>query len=535
MSADLSKPPSSSQRRLRSSRRDQDRDHNKKRKKYNDGDSHRTRNRDRDWDRHRIHSPSPFASPSRRTRTERSRKGKEPVHDVVEPGELEDETKIHNIGDDFIPLDASDGEASAAEVRRSGKGKAPEREWDKGKPPRYDDHLGRSTKRRHDDLSDGDDRRRRRTGRQVPSRSAPWIVNTDWGNCRNVAEVLHCEVAAFVHYMSPTPVEDEIRNLIVRLVSREITSAFPDARILPFGSYETKLYLPSGDIDLVVESKRMAYSNKVHVLYALANTLKRARITSKVTVIAKAKVPIIKFVTTHGRLNVDISINQGNGVTAGNIINGFLRDMRGCGFALRSLVMVAKAFLNQRGMNEVYTGGLGSYSIVCLAISFLQMHPKIRRGEIDAEQNLGVLVMEFFEFYGCYFNYEEVGISIRDGGSYFSKHQRGWYDTMKSNLLSIEDPIDPTNDISQGSYGIAKVRQTLSGAYEIMKAVAYTRANILNSRRENRNYPLRQGYDPRDMSILSTILGVTQETINNRRLLQEVYDNRTLHELLGVV
>ena len=57
---------------------------------------------------------------------------------------------------------------------------------------------------------------------------------------------MHSEVAAFVNYMSPSPVEDEIRSLVVALVTRAITSAFPDARILPFGSYETKLYLPNG-------------------------------------------------------------------------------------------------------------------------------------------------------------------------------------------------------------------------------------------------------------------------------------------------
>ena len=271
---------------------------------------------------------------------------------------------------------------------------------------------------------------------------------------------LHCEVEAFVKYMSPTPVEDEIRGLVIQLVSNAVTTAFPDARILPFGSYETKLYLPSGcvlnfravdtdltaarDIDLVIESVSMAHSNKINVLHALANTVKRAGITSKVTVISKAKVPIVKFVTNFGRLSVDISVNQGNGVQAGKIVNGFLQDMRGCGFALRCLIVIAKAFLNQREMNEVYTGGLGSYSIVCLAINFLQMHPKIRRGEIEPEKNLGVLVMEFFELYGCYFNYEEVGISIRHGGSYFSKKQRGWYDWSKGLLLSIEDPTDPS-------------------------------------------------------------------------------------------
>lgn len=194
----------------------------------------------------------------------------------------------------------------------------------------------------------------------------------------------------------------------------------------------------------------MAYNDKVTVLHALANTLRRAGITERVTIIAKAKVPIVKFVTTHGRFNVDISLNQENGIISGNIINGFLKNLLGSGdadekgsLALRSLVMITKAFLSQRSMNEVFSGGLGSYSIVCLVVSFLQMHPKIRRGEIDADLNLGVLVMEFFELYGCYFNYNEVGISVREGGMYFNKRKRGWFDHYKQGLLSIEDPADP--------------------------------------------------------------------------------------------
>lgn len=71
------------------------------------------------------------------------------------------------------------------------------------------------------------------------------------------------------------------------------------------------------------------------------------------------------------------------------------------------------------------------------------MHPKIRRGEIDPQKNLGVLVIEFFELYGCYFNYREVGISLTEGGSYYNKTQRGWADYRSPGLLSIEDPGDP--------------------------------------------------------------------------------------------
>ncbi|KAG8217937.1 hypothetical protein J3R82DRAFT_6104 [Butyriboletus roseoflavus] len=538
------KPPSSRGGRDRDRDRTKDRDRSHRRSRHNERDGNRDRDKDRDRNHsrrhHRRRSTSPTQPSSKRPRTSgASHKGTERMRNGdAEPGEIR--IKTPEIGDDFIPFGGSDAEVSPQEKPRSERARQKERaagrEWDVGKPPRTGDKEGRGMKRKPDSAFDEeDDRAYRRRQRFEPyvARKAPWVSQVDW-DCHNVAEMLHREVEAFVKYMSPTPIEDEIRALVIQLVSNAITSVFPDARISPFGSFETKLYLPNGDIDLVIESNSMARSNKVNVLHALANTLKRAGITSKVTIISKAKVPIVKFVTHFGRLNVDISVNQGNGIKAGKIVTCFLQDMRGCGFALRSLIVIAKAFLNQRGMNEVYTGGLGSYSIVCLAVSFLQMHPKIRRGEIEPEKNLGVLVMEFFELYGCYFNYEEVGISVRNGGSYFSKRQRGWYDPYKGLLLSIEDPTDISNDISKGSYGINKVRQTFAGAFGIMQAATFLRAGILSSRREGHSYRLRMVTNPEEMSILSSILGVTQETINNRRLLQEVYEKRLLHQLLRV-
>jgi non-canonical poly(A) RNA polymerase PAPD5/7 len=49
-----------------------------------------------------------------------------------------------------------------------------------------------------------------------------------------------------VKYISPTREEDEIRSLVVALISEAIAKRFPDAKVLAFGSYETKLYLPIG-------------------------------------------------------------------------------------------------------------------------------------------------------------------------------------------------------------------------------------------------------------------------------------------------
>lgn len=49
------------------------------------------------------------------------------------------------------------------------------------------------------------------------------------------------------------------------------------------------------------------------------------------------------------------------------------------------------------------------------------MHPKVASGQIDPLQNLGVLVLDFFQLYGICFNLNDVGISVNGSGSYYDK------------------------------------------------------------------------------------------------------------------
>ena len=86
---------------------------------------------------------------------------------------------------------------------------------------------------------------------------------------------------------------------------------------------------------------------------------------------------------------------------------------------LKQLVMLLKYILNHRGLNEVWTGGLGSYALTLLVVNFFQQHPR-ESAKITGE-NLGTLLLEFLELYGRNFNYEQNGIRVRDGGNFHSK------------------------------------------------------------------------------------------------------------------
>jgi non-canonical poly(A) RNA polymerase PAPD5/7 len=53
-------------------------------------------------------------------------------------------------------------------------------------------------------------------------------------------------VSAFVDYIAPSPVEHEVRGMIISIIENVIVEKYPDAKVLPFGSFETQLYLPLG-------------------------------------------------------------------------------------------------------------------------------------------------------------------------------------------------------------------------------------------------------------------------------------------------
>lgn len=359
---------------------------------------------------------------------------------------------------------------------------------------------------------------------------------------------------AFEGWLSPTRQEHECRQMVISLIRKAITSQWRDAEVHSFGSQDTELYLPQGDIDLVVVSDAMEYQRREGVLRAMAACLRRNNLATDVQVIARAKVPIIKFVCTHGKYRCDISVNQTNGLKAADYVNQMQSEIP----AIRPLILLTKHLLQQRGMSEVYTGGLGSFSVILLVINFMQIHPKVQRGEIDATRNLGVLFLDFLELYGKNFGYDDTGITVRDAGGYFHKARRGWKDHSKPWKLSIEDPQNPDNDISTGSYNIISVRSALSGAFDLLTSAVCQRGIEMGrggsgggrgERGGHRRFDaedededaaarnaLLSGHASKDKdprSLLGSIIGVSRELLKARKDLLALYDSGVLQRLCG--
>ncbi|XP_069372040.1 terminal nucleotidyltransferase 4A isoform X2 [Paralichthys olivaceus] len=318
---------------------------------------------------------------------------------------------------------------------------------------------------------------------------------------------LHEEVMDFYNFMSPRPEEAAMRKEVVNRIEMIIKELWPTADVQIFGSFSTGLYLPTSDIDLVVFGKW-----ERPPLQELEQALRKHNVAEpfSIKVLDKATVPIIKLTDQETEVKVDISFNVETGVRAASFIKDYVKKYP----VLPYLIFVLKQFLLQRDLNEVFTGGISSYSLILMVISFLQLHPRIDAR--NPNENLGVLLIEFFELYGRHFNYLKTGIRIKNGGAYIPKEEimKAMTNGYRPSMLCIEDPLLPGNDVGRGSYGAMHVKQVFDYAYTVLSHAVSPLA---------RSYPNKECE-----STLGRIIRLTQEVIDYREWIIKKWGGRDL-------
>ncbi|KAG8442643.1 hypothetical protein GDO86_011433 [Hymenochirus boettgeri] len=327
--------------------------------------------------------------------------------------------------------------------------------------------------------------------KQQTATGTPWKMRKYSPGLRG----LHEEILDFYEFMSPRPEEAAMRREVVKRIETIIKDLWPSADVQIFGSFSTGLYLPTSDIDLVVFGK---WENPP--LQLLEQALRKQNVADpySIKVLDKATVPIIKLTDRETDVKVDISFNVKTGVKAAQFIKDCVKEYA----LLPYLILVLKQFLLQRDLNEVFTGGISSYSLILMAISFLQLHPRIDARSTN--ESLGMLLVEFFELYGRNFNYLNTGIRIRNGGAYIAKEDivKAMSNGYRPSMLCIEDPLLPENDVGRSSYGAIQVQQVFDYGYLVLSRALS---------------PLAKSYPNRGSeSTLGRIIKVTQEVIDYR-------------------
>uniref|UniRef100_A0A7S2LG55 Polymerase nucleotidyl transferase domain-containing protein n=1 Tax=Skeletonema marinoi TaxID=267567 RepID=A0A7S2LG55_9STRA len=365
---------------------------------------------------------------------------------------------------------------------------------------------------------------------------------------------LHNEIVSFMKLMSPTPREEEIRTTMVQRITTLAHAVFGEGEceVLPFGSQVTGLALPGSDIDFVIRfpKKKDSKSGDDDLeedlttascpLQKIADAVKtefgvkselemdipdsnsnnssnsneqqegEKEHLSYLEVITQTRVPLVKFTIAPYNLDIDICFDQPHGPESADLMHRFMESMP----PLRPLTFCLKYFLASREINRPYTGGIGSYLLQLMIVSFLQHRSRadLNRGYGGSGQhfNLGSLLLDFLELYGLDFNYVTTGISVRHDGYYFPKGQLDkkeyFWQPNRPSSIAVENPLDPTMDVGAGAYRIQMISRVFDHAFKTL--LAYV------------SEPMEE-----TDSILARILPPTEE-MAKRRVLKDVMEGK---------
>lgn len=263
-----------------------------------------------------------------------------------------------------------------------------------------------------------------------PSSECPWCNGKEYHHS-NADLRLHREIIDFVKWISPTPEERHLRDIVISRFRNALKLLWPESKLIVHGSSANQTYLPNGDIDFVVYAPPSDRTDEklLEDLNTHFNSLNMFRNSEVIS----ARCPIIKGIEKPFGYHIDIAVNNYNGIL--NIKRN--RRLMEVYPALYPLFMFLKFFLFQIRLDEPYHGGISSNTLQQMIVFVIQ-------SSLERERNsLGKLLQTFLKTFGDSFNYITTGFSTREGGRLFSKLNLNRVDWKSPIALCIEDPQNP--------------------------------------------------------------------------------------------
>lgn len=149
---------------------------------------------------------------------------------------------------------------------------------------------------------------------------------------------------------------------------------------------------------------------------------------------------------------------------------------------LLPIVLVVKQILYNKGLvNSDQNTGFSSYCVVLMILSFLQMLKRSNlpnplntklNNEMDSPNQMncfdnidfGILIMNFFKFFGTEFDYSTTGISVSGKGQIFDLRNSSIKFTNDPMILI--DPLDPYNNVAKHCVALFRLQITFKDCYQ---------------------------------------------------------------------
>lgn len=244
----------------------------------------------------------------------------------------------------------------------------------------------------------------------------------------------------------------QYKNQIISTIKSCLIEKYPSSQIEIYGSFAVNLSIESSDIDLSL-SINANESLPTQIINEISILLKEIKGISNIIPIPTATVPLIKFEflsTQIGKVKIDLTFIDFNKIMKKNNQPKrsveYIEQEKEKHKEIVPLLLFLKNLLQINKLNSYYNGGLSSFSLFLLILSFIRIY-KIKN---QCPYNLGSMLFEFLDFYGRLFDYSNYLIDV-------SQTNPIRYKDQDECPITIIDPITNLN-VSKNSVRIEEVK-----------------------------------------------------------------------------
>ena len=260
---------------------------------------------------------------------------------------------------------------------------------------------------------------------------------------------------------------EKINDIITQLQSvvNEIDSNYT---VKLYGSYSTGLCLPWSDIDTVIESNDGKYDS--NFLNKLNGKLAHKDWVKEQNYIDRATIPIIKLISKDEyNFHIDISMSSENhfGLKTVTLVNEYLNEYK----VLKPIILALKTLLKNGNLNDPYKGGLSSYGLILMVVSFIQSEIDSDKYNENSPTLIGETFLNVLGHYGIFFDYNNYVIityPIREK-NYPSDKELTYQFIPNTHELIIVDPLNKTNNVAKSTFQFMNIKMGFLIAFMVAK------------------------------------------------------------------
>ena len=260
--------------------------------------------------------------------------------------------------------------------------------------------------------------------------------------------------------------EQSLYDTLIQNIQISVDESIHDYDVHLYGSHATNLCLPWSDLDVVLvprnnnNNNQNSNINNQILLNQLYENIKKKEWVKESKYISSASIPIIKLICddTFNNMPIDISIQDERhfGLKCVELVKGFILQYE----CLKPLVLVLKNILKRANLNDPYKGGISSYGLILMIVTFLQTQKKIGKDISNNENNLGRLFFDFVNHYGLKFEPSKYIIYARTNEDEDSD-DLNIQNIQIGNELVIIDPLNPSNNVAKSCFQFFNIKMSL--------------------------------------------------------------------------